>query len=148
MKRHEQLIAQDKRNTRRIEKALRDAVRELTGEQLEVFIEYMRTIKSRTGYITCTPMKMRCQLGRISNVSISGLNLGFVFRGSYGDALRMALPIVFLDNAKGRQAAVAGLQRQLDERADILTQRDIRELRALAKRYPKITKEVSEKQLT
>lgn len=145
MKRHEQLIIQDRRNTQRIERALRDAVNRLTNDQLKVFIEYMKTYRKRMGYETCTTMKMRGQLRRVSNVSLSSSNIHFVFRGSYGDALRMTLPARFLDNAQGRQAGVDWLKREMKDHAEQRKHRHIRELKVLAKRYPKIVKEILER---
>lgn len=148
MKRHEQLIIQDRRNKRKIKNALRDAVRKLTDDQLTVFIKYMMTHKNRRGYITCTPAKMERQLTNINNASITTSNIHFSFWGSYGDSLGMDLPARFIDNAEGRQAAVDQLIREMNEYAELRRERDIQELRSLAKRFPEIVKEVSEKQLT
>lgn len=148
MKRHEQLIIQDRRNKRKIKNALRDAVRKLTDDQLTVFIKYMMTHKNRMGYITCTPAKMERQLTHINNASITTFNIHFSFRGSYGDSLGMDLPARFIDNAEGRQAAVDQLIREMNEYAELRREGDIQELRSLAKRFPEIAREVSEKQLT
>lgn len=111
MKRHEQLIIQGMRNTRRIKAALRCAVRKLTAEQLKVFIQYMKKEKNRGGYETCTPWKMVQQLAYVISVSLGSNVIHFSFRGSYGDPTSLNLPISFLDNAKGRQAAVDRLKR-------------------------------------
>lgn len=141
MKRHEQLIIQERRSKNIIKKALRSAIRKLTKEQLKVFILYMKIEKNRTGYETCTPEKMRCQLTNIINVSLSHDNLCFSFHGSYGDGLSVALPPKFLDNAEGRKSGVDMMKRKINERADLKRERDIRELKVLAKRYPEILKE-------
>lgn len=144
MKRHEQLVIQNQRNNRKIQKAVCDAVNKLTGTQLKVFIQYMKTHKNRMGYETCTPMKMRSQLRRINDISISTHYIRFIFRGSYGDSTGITLPVQFLDNVQGRQAAVDWMKQEMKEKAEIKAIQEIKELRILVRKYPKISKEVLE----